>query len=95
MMTTAGGSAPSAGRSTATAFPPVQPVGVAAKAGPDTPPKWNASAPDRDAVAKPVRQARGKEKAVRQAASRERAKPRRHARPAPFPIRQFLAALRR
>jgi hypothetical protein len=72
------------------AFPPIQPVGVATQSGLDAKAKANVSGRPREAAAKPVR-----ERVARQAASRERARPRRHGRPAPFPIRQFLAALRR
>jgi hypothetical protein len=72
------------------AFPPIQPVGVATQSGIDSKPKADVAAKPREAAAKPVR-----ERVVRQASSRERARPRRHGRPAPFPIRQFLAALRR
>lgn len=78
----------------AAAFPPIQPVGVAAQSGIDAKPKVVAA--PLDITARPVRQVRAaREKVVRQAASRERAKPRRSSRPAPFPIRQFLLALRR
>jgi len=82
-------SAAPAAEPTGAAFPPVQPVGLAPQAAPHASPMWNAAAPA-VVAARPVR-----ERVVRQAASRERAKPRRNGRPAPFPIRQFLAALRR
>jgi hypothetical protein len=96
LMTTAAvsASAPAASRAVVAAFPPIQPVGVATQSGLD--PKPKASAVPLDITAKTVQQVREKrEKVVRKATSRERARPRRYGRPAPFPIRQFLAALRR